>query len=149
MRLQSAFKKFTISVAKFATSSAIATLVDFVLFLFVLSPILPIFWAEFFSGLAGMLINFFLQKRYVFTLRRNAYIAFALSLASSLIALLLGSYLMTYLVQIPLLAKYILLAKIIVVGSKFFFNYFTKRRIFERSRKKFGGGESDEKDLVS
>ena len=136
METKERLRKFSLSVAKFATSSVVATVVDFVLFLFVLSPILKPFWAEFFSGFVGMVINFFLQKKFVFTLRRNAYAAFGLSILFSLIALLLGSYLMKFLVTIDFLAEYIVIAKIIVVGTKFFFNYFTKRRIFEKKQVK-------------
>lgn len=136
METKARLKSFSLSLAKFATSSVLATVVDFVLFLFVLSPVLKPFWAEFFSGFVGMVINFFLQKRFVFTLRRNAYAAFGLSILFSLIALLLGSYLMQFLVSFDFFKEYLVIAKVMVVASKFFFNYFTKKRIFEK-RKSF------------
>lgn len=124
--------RIVLTVLKFATSSAIATLVDLCLFLFVLSPIMDVFWAEFIAGFVGMTINFFLQKKYVFDLKRNAYYAFALSLGFSLVALILGSYLMKALTLIDLFALYLIVPKIIVVSFKFCFNFLTKRWIFEK-----------------
>ncbi len=132
MKNKEPYKKLAITITKFATSSAIATAVDICLFMFVFYPILNIFLAEFFSGFIGMIINFYLQKKYVFKLNRNAYIAFSLSIFFSLIALLIGSLLMKGLVTIPILATYVIIPKIMVIGFKFFFNFFTKKWIFEK-----------------
>lgn len=132
MKDKKQYKKLAITLTKFATSSAIATLVDICLFIFVLYPILNVFLAEFISGFVGMIINFYLQKKYVFKLNRDAYAAFSLSILFSLIALLLGSLIMKGLVTFPILAAYIIIPKIMVIGFKFFFNFFTKKWIFEK-----------------
>lgn len=128
----SSFKSFAVSVLKFATSSAVATLVDFCLFTFVLSHYLDIFYAEIISGFVGMTINFFLQKKYVFDLQRNQVWAFVLSIVFSFVGLFLGGLLMQHLAKMDLFIEYLFVAKLIVIGAKFIFNYFTKRWIFEK-----------------
>ncbi len=125
-------KGFLKSITKFGASSVVATAVDICLFTFVLTKFLPVFQSELISGFIGMLINFALQKRFVFHLQRNQYAAFALSVSFSLIALFLGGILIDNLVRVELLATYIILPKLIVTGFKFFFNYFTKRWVFEK-----------------
>ena len=130
--LKKEYKKISVTIVKFATSSALATLVDISVFIFILEPLIDIFWAEFISGFIGMIINFILQKKYVFQLKRNIHSAFVLSIAFSFFALLIGSFMMKGLNSISFLASYIIIAKLIVIGFKFFFNFFTKKWIFEK-----------------
>ncbi|UKN02141.1 GtrA family protein [Paracrocinitomix mangrovi] len=119
-------------MSKFMLASVIATLVDIILFTFVLTQFLPVFESELIAGFVGMCINFFIQKKYVFELKRNQVIAFALSISLSLVAILLGGLIVKFLVTFDFFATYLILAKLIVVGIKFFFNFFTKRWVFER-----------------
>ena len=128
------YKDIIYSIGKFATSSAVASVVDLVLFTFVLTKIfnLEIFTAEIIAGFVGMVINFILQKRFVFYLQRNLYVAFSLSIGFSLIALFLGGFAIKYLVTIPIFSSYLIIPKVMVMGSKFFFNYLTKRWVFEK-----------------
>ncbi len=120
------------SLAKFGASSVVATGADILLFTFVFTQFLPVFESEILSGFIGMLINFVLQKRFVFHLQRNQYLAFFMSVGFSLFGLFLGGFLIQSLVKIELLATYLILPKLIVTGFKFFFNYFTKRWVFEK-----------------
>jgi putative flippase GtrA len=113
-------------------SSVIATATDILLFTLVFTTFLPVFESELISGFIGMCINFVLQKKYVFDLQRNQLIAFILSIILSIVALLLGGLLIDFLVEFDLMAKYLIIPKLIVIGSKFFFNFFTKRWIFEK-----------------
>lgn len=122
------------SLAKFGASSVVATGADILLFTFVFTQFLPVFESEILSGFIGMLINFVLQKRFVFHLQRNQYLAFFMSVGFSLFGLFLGGFLIQSLVKIELLATYLILPKLIVTGFKFFFNYFTKRWVFEKKR---------------
>jgi len=126
------YKGLAMIVSKFAASSAIATLIDFCLFIFVLQPVIKPFWAEFISGFIGMTVNFILQKRYVFQLKRNLYMAFTLSIVFSVFALVSGSFMIQGFSHIPFFASYMFIPKIIVVGFKFIFNFYTKRWIFEK-----------------
>ena len=120
------------SLAKFGASSVVATGADILLFTFVFTQFLPVFESEILSGFIGMLINFVLQKRFVFHLQRNQYLAFFMSVGFSLFGLFLGGFLIQSLVKIELLATYLILPKLIVTGFKFFFNYYTKRWVFEK-----------------
>ena len=126
------FKSIFKRITKFGLASSLATAVDFLLFRFVLYELIPLFYAELFASLVGMIINFFVQKKFVFELRRNAVAAFGLSLLSSFIILLLGSVLITQLNKIAWLAAHISVAKIIVIGTKFIFNFIVKQWIFEK-----------------
>lgn len=128
----SKYKQFILTLGKFATSSIIATLVDISIFMFVLQKIMGVFEAELIAGFVGMIINFILQKKYVFKLNRNLYSAFFLSIAFSLVALFLGGLMMQGLSTIPLFYTYIIIPKLMVIGFKFFFNFFTKKWIFEK-----------------
>ncbi|MAZ37370.1 MAG: hypothetical protein CL842_07965 [Crocinitomicaceae bacterium] len=120
------------SLAKFGASSVVATGADILLFTFVFTQFLPVFESEILSGFIGMLINFVLQKRFVFHLQRNQYLAFFMSVGFSLFGLFLGGFLIQSLVKIELLATYLILPKLILTGFKFFFNYYTKRWVFEK-----------------
>jgi len=110
----------------------VATVVDVLLFTYVFTKFLTVFQSEILAGFIGMCINFILQKRYVFKLKRNQYIAFGMSIGLSIVALFLGGFLIDALVEVPLFATYLILPKLIVISFKFFFNYFTKRWVFEK-----------------
>ena len=119
-------------MAKFGASSVVATAIDILLFTFVFTKFLPVFESEILSGFIGMLVNFVLQRRFVFHLQRNQYIAFFMSVGFSLFGLFLGGFLIESLVKVELLATYLILPKLMVTGFKFIFNYLTKRWVFEK-----------------
>lgn len=120
------------SMFRFGLSSMLGTLVDFLVFTFVFVPIMPLFYAEICAALCGMIINFFMHKRFVFQLQRRAYAAFALSITASFAVMTLGAWFITVLATIPFLEANIVVAKLIVMGSKFALNYFSKRWVFEK-----------------
>lgn len=124
-------KNIHISQAKFLTSSIIATGVDYALYFLLnwlwLDPVA----AHSISYPFAVLVNFFLQKRFIFDLKRKTHHAFAISMLFSVIGWGLGVGMMWLLVKIPLLHAWPVLAKIIVTGALFFFNFYTKRYAFE------------------
>ena len=117
--------------AKFLSSSIIATGVDYALFFvfdwLFFSPVV----AHAISYPLAVLVNFYLQKRYIFQLRRSARAAFALSMCFSAIGWGLGVGLMYLLVRIPFFAEWPVLAKAVTTVLLFFFNFHTKRYAFE------------------
>lgn len=121
---------------KFASTSAIATAVDYALYLFLVEYFLPPVYSHIISAGCGMIINFFLQKRFVFVLRRKIQWAFALSILSSLIGIALGTVFIYGLNFIPFFEKYQFITKLIVTGIIFFYNFYTKRFIFEATGKR-------------
>jgi putative flippase GtrA len=117
--------------SKFLTSSVIATAVDYVLYL-----LLDWLWfdpvtAHTISYPIAVVVNFYLQKRFIFDLKRKAHHAFAISMLFSVIGWGLGVAMMYFLVKMPVLETWPILAKIIVTGVLFFFNFYTKRYAFE------------------
>jgi len=110
----------------------IATLVDHLLFLLLLSVGVIPGVSNLISQFTAILTNFFLQKQYIFRRKRKTVIVFVYSLAFSSVGLLLASILIQLLVNIPALTSYPYLAKVLVTGLLFFYNYYAKRFAFEK-----------------
>lgn len=119
------------ALAKFFTSSVLATAVDYALFFLlnwtVFGPVL----AHAVSYPIAVVVNFYLQKRFIFNQKRSTRAAFMISMFFSLLGWGIGVALMIVLMKIPALATIPVLAKIAVTGVLFFFNFYTKRYAFE------------------
>lgn len=118
---------------KFAASSGVATLVDMGLFA-LLAKItqIPVEIINIISSLVGMIINFLLQKKYVFQLNRKVRTAFVLSLVVSLGGIFISTSIIYLLKTIELFQIYPIFAKIIATGIVFFYNFYLKRFSFEK-----------------
>lgn len=106
-----------------------ATGVDFVLYsllLFILSPIN----AHFCSASTGMVVNFILQRKFVFNVTRGVKTSFALSLLFSIGGIFLGGGIIYLLTQLAFFTTYPIVAKIVAMGVVFFYNYETKKIAF-------------------
>lgn len=119
--------------SKFAASSAVATLVDMGLF-GILTKVtdIPEEIVNVISSLVGMVINFFLQKKFVFEMNRKVSTAFLMSLAVSLVGILLSTTIIHYLLRLPIFETYPIIAKLIATGIVFFYNFYLKRFAFEK-----------------
>lgn len=118
---------------KFAASSGVATLVDMGLFA-VLSKVtsFPVEIINVFTSLVGMVINFILQKKFIFELNRKVSTAFILSLLVSLGGILISTSIIYGLKRFELFQTYPIIAKIIATGIVFFYNFYLKRFSFEK-----------------
>ncbi len=116
---------------KFASSSAVATLLDYCLYLILVSQSILPTTSNLISASLGMLVNFFLQKKYVFSLNRKLDKAFIISIATSLLGILIGTILIYLLNKIEFFESYQMLTKAIVTGILFFYNFYLKRFAFE------------------
>ena len=118
---------------KFAASSGVATLVDMGLFA-LLSKItsIPVEIINIFSSLVGMIINFLLQKKFIFQLNRKVRTAFLMSLAVSFGGIFISTSIIYGLKTISIFQVYPILAKIIATGIVFFYNFYLKRYSFEK-----------------
>ena len=118
---------------KFAASSGVATLVDMGLFA-LLSKVtqIPVEIINIISSLVGMVINFLLQKKYVFQLNRKVRTAFLLSLAVSLGGIFISTSIIYLLKTIEIFQTFPIFAKIIATGIVFFYNFYLKRFSFEK-----------------
>lgn len=116
-------------IVKFFTTSLIATGVDFTLYsllLFILSPVS----AHFCSATTGMVVNFILQKKFVFELKRGLKTSFVFSLLFSIGGIFLGASIIYLLTLFAFFAQYPIVAKCIAIGITFFYNYETKKIAF-------------------
>ncbi len=117
---------------KFALTSSIATLVDYVLYLVLVHYFFDPVLSNLISYGTGMLINFQLQKKFIFLLKRKVSHAFILSLSFSVIGLALSTALIFSLTRFPFFMEYQFLTKLLVTGMVFFYNFFSKRYAFEK-----------------
>lgn len=116
-------------IVKFFGTSVIATSIDFLLYtglIHVLSPTV----SNLISATAGLLTNFFLQKRYVFNPHNTWYTSLVLSTLFSVLGLAIGTGLIYIMTDFTILSTQPLVAKVISTGIIFFYNYFTKKIAF-------------------
>ncbi len=124
-------KEKAVSQAKFLTSSVIATGVDYALYLLLNWLWFDAVMSHTISYPIAVVVNFYLQKRFIFDLKRKTHQAFLISMLFSVIGWGLGVGMMVLLVKLPVLSDWPILAKLIVTGMLFFFNFYTKRYAFE------------------
>jgi len=94
-----------------------------------------VFTADLCAAFIGMLVNFYLQKKFVFDLKRKQSAALLLSIGSSVVVMLLGAALLSYLSDLELFTGLLVIAKLISMGFKFVLNFITKRWVFEKTWK--------------
>ena len=144
------YRNSLIQKLKFGMSSIVATVVDYGLFWGLVvfqGGILTEFWGNMLSASVGMLINFILQKRFVFELKRNVYLVFIMSVLISLGGVVLGSTIIKLLVQnFELFEQFKIGAKLVATGTIFFYNFYLKRFAFED---RFLGKKSNDTDEQS
>lgn len=118
--------------AKFFTSSILATGVDYALFFLLDWVFFGPVAAHAISYPIAVLVNYFLQKQFIFEMRRKPGTAFAMAMALSAAGWGIGTALLFFLVKIPLFATAPVLAKLLVTGLLFFYNFYGKRFAFEK-----------------
>lgn len=126
-----ALLNFIFPKLKFAASSSVATLVDYVLYLILVSSLTPVI-SNLISATTGMLINFLLQKRFIFQLKRKVGATFAISLLSSVFGIGLGTFFIWSLNHLEFFSQHQYITKGIVTAVIFFYNFYMKRYAFER-----------------
>jgi len=117
---------------KFAMSGAIATGLDYGLYLFLVNYLLAPVPSNTISYSVGMVANFIMQRRFVFSLERSVSHAFMLSVMVSLGGLLLSNGIIFGLNRIEFLAERQYITKLIATGLVFFYNFYLKRYVFEK-----------------
>ncbi|PPK87205.1 putative flippase GtrA [Neolewinella xylanilytica] len=115
----------------FALTGLVATGINYGLYLLLVDTYLPPLPATLIAYSSSVVLNFFLQRYFVFELRRSLRSAFALSMLVSLGGLLLDAAIVYGLHYFPLLGDREWLIKGAATGVVFFYNYYGKRRVFE------------------
>ena len=108
--VQRHFKTQFLKRAKFAMISTVATIVDLLVYAIIIyyifassfhaSSRIQMTVATAIAALFGMVVNFFLQKKYVFSLKRSLGEAFMLSILVSAGAIILEALIVYFLAQI-------------------------------------------------
>ena len=118
--------------ARFAVSGAIVTAVDYSVYLALVHRVLSPVAANTVSYPAGVLVNFFLHRSFVFKLQRPTYQAFGLSMLVSVGGMGMSSAIIYLLSKNPFLNENQYITKLISAGIVFFYNFFFKRYVFEK-----------------
>ena len=128
------FRDFLIPKLKFAVTSSVATLIDYGIYLFLTLVMLTSeTTGHAISYSIGMLVNFILQKRFIFASRRKTYAILGMSIMFSFIGWLLSQGIFNLLIfSFPFMHKHDILAKLLTTATIFLYNFYTKRFSFER-----------------
>ncbi len=125
-------KKLFLLKVKFASSSLVATIADYLIYLSLVNRVFIPEISQVISAGTGMLINFGLQKRYIFQLNRKLKTAFLISVLTSIIGLVIGVGLISLLNRHTWLHEHQIVTKLVVTGIIFFYNFYLKRFAFEK-----------------
>ncbi len=131
MNLQRLLKDFLFPKIKFGLTSIITTAIDHIIYLILIRYLIES-RAHFISYGIGIIINFMLQKRFVFMLRRKVYIAFIISVLFSIFGLIASTFLVHNFAKIDFFSNHKYLNKLAVTGIIFIYNFYTKRFAFEK-----------------
>jgi len=134
MNLGAFYGRYVQPKIRFGLAGIVATAVDHVLYLILIAGMAE--WkASFISYAIAMVVNFFLQKRFIFDLKRKPGVAFLLSMTFSLGGLFFSAFLVKFFSQYPFFAANRYLNKLTVTGIIFIYNFYTKRFAFEKKIK--------------
>ncbi len=128
--------RYILPKVKFASTSMVATIVDYTLYLSLYYSGLDKIPANIISASCGFLVNFFLQKKYIFSLERRLSTTFLMSLAFSIIGIAVSTCLIFLISKIAFFDQHQYLTKLVVTGIMFFYNYYTKQLAFEKRIRK-------------
>lgn len=130
---------------KFAAVSLVATSFDFLFYSTFILTIFPLDGTEAtrkemivitaISGCIAVLINFFLQKRLVFNLKRKVSTTFILAMCLSLLGIVANTIIVAWLSKYDFFVQggfYKVLPKIIATGVVFIPNFYLRRFVFEK-----------------
>lgn len=117
---------------QFGFASLLATGIDYTVFLLLIWANIDAVKAHYFSASIGMVVNFLVQNQYVFLRERGLLPTFLLSITVSVIGIAIGGFLMGWIQQFPFWNAHLYLAKMVVTGLIFFYNFYLKRFVFEK-----------------
>ncbi len=117
---------------KFAASGLVATSVDYGLYLLLVDRVLEPVPANLCAYSTAVIINFLMQRHFVFELKGSARRAFWLALAVSVVGLALNTLVVGLLSEVPWFDARQYLTKAVATGMIFFYNFYFKRYVFER-----------------
>ena len=118
--------------AKFATSGLVATTTDYLMYLFLVYTLFAPVPSNVISYSIAMVLNFFLQKKFVFSLQGSVLKTFVMSVMVSIGGLLLSTAIVYGLTQNHFFSELQYLIKLTATVIVFFYNFYLKRLVFEK-----------------
>jgi putative flippase GtrA len=134
-RLSGSIFNFIVPKVKFASTSLVATVLDYTIYLTLVYSGFNKVYSNVISASCGFIVNFFLQKKFIFTLRRKAQITFLISMSFSAMGIGISTLLIYLFNKNTFLDHHQYLTKLLVMGIMFFYNFYTKRLAFEKNLK--------------
>ncbi|HRF39604.1 MAG TPA: GtrA family protein [Saprospiraceae bacterium] len=116
---------------RFATTGAIATGVDYVIYIALVDRVFSPVVSNLISYPCGVIVNFTLHRKFVFQVRGPAWRAFLLSVLVSVGGLGLSTLLIHTLSQMEFFAAHQPITKLASASVVFFYNFYLKRFVFE------------------
>lgn len=142
MKVPEWIRVFVVPKMKFASTSLVATMVDYTIYLILVYSGFNKVYSNITSASIGFVVNFFLQKKYIFTLRRKVHSTFLMSMSFSAAGIGISTFLIYIFNKNPFLDHHQYLTKLLVMGIMFFYNFYTKRIAFEKTLTTKTTGES-------
>ena len=131
---------FVLEKIPFLLSGTVATGISLGVYLLLVGRVLPPGPATLVAYGSSVVVNFFLQRYFVFELRRSVRSAFALSMLVSAGGMAFDWLIVTGLHRYPLLGDREWAIKLTAQVIVFFYNFYAKRRVFEGARTQVPGG---------
>ncbi|MDX1665932.1 MAG: GtrA family protein [Saprospiraceae bacterium] len=117
---------------RFAMTGAVATAVDYLLYLLLVSYFFSPVVSNLISFSIAVVLNFLMQKRFVFLLQRSFSSALLGSLLVSAGGLTLSTAIIYALSQSTFFDQRQYITKLCATGVVFFYNFYLKRFVFEK-----------------
>ena len=117
---------------KFALTSLVATMIDCFLYLLLVYTIFSPIIANTIAYSIAVIVNFSLQKKFVFSMQREARKILLMAIGVSVIGLGLSNLIIWLLIKYPFFIKYQYATKLVATGLVFFWNFYMKRFVFEK-----------------
>ena len=110
----------------------VATTTDYVLYLLLVYNLFDPVPSNVISYSIAIVINFLLQRKFVFSLHGSVSKTFVMSVMVSIGGLLLSTAIVYGLTQVTFYLEQQYLTKLIATGLVFFYNFYLKRYVFEK-----------------
>ncbi len=124
-----------VKIGKFGLTGLVATAINYGVYLWLANRYFRPEIATVIAYSSSVLLNFVLQRYFVFELNRSVRSAFALSMLVSAGGLLLDLAIIWFLHRFPVLGSAEWLIKGVATGVTFVYNFFFKRLVFEGAGK--------------
>lgn len=118
--------------ARYAMGGGVATGIDYLIYFSLVDRFLSPVWSQVVAYSCSVVVNFLIQKRFVFKLSRSTKSAFGLSLLVSLGGLLLSTAIIYALNLNTFFRSNQIVTKLLTTAVVFFYNFYFKRYVFEK-----------------